>query len=61
MGNIIKRNTTKMTIRVVGNGNIDKNTIITLQKDYDGWHGGGYAWCMAHLRNENFVEILEQK
>ena len=61
MGNIIKRNSTKMTIKVVGDGNIDKNIIINLVKDYDGWHGGGYAWCVAHLRNENFVKILSQE
>lgn len=62
MANTIKRNTKQMTIRTKTDGVPPKNTTIEISKnEFGDWVGGGFLWLVAHLRNSDFVEILEQR
>lgn len=66
MANTIKRDTNKMTIKTLvefggGKKPTPAGTIFELKKDFQGWHGGGFAWIVGHLRNSNIIEILKQE
>lgn len=63
--NVIKRTAKKLKVKTLidfNGGKIPKGTILELIKsDYNSsWLGGGFAWFIAHLRNGNILEILEQ-
>lgn len=63
MSNTIKRTTTQIKIELLAESNageIGKQIIIS-KDDCGNWTGGGFWWPTAHLRNENFIKIIEQK
>lgn len=62
MNNTIKRTSTQMKIELLTESNAGEiGRQVTISKDECGnWIGGGFQWLTAHLRNGNFIKILEQ-
>lgn len=67
MGNVIHRKTTWMKVKkVVQHLDTFPNEFVVAKDEFNKWigkdsNGKSYCFFIAHLRNENFFTILEQR